>query len=140
MTFQVPLQKGPTFSKDLFELISNELVELKLETDCWPDRTVFSGRLGKELLEFVSQSNWDLAKFGPTHQEGIVDKIRFEYSKPLSQIEDRDGTVFDQQLKDRQINGILDASARAKLIDSYSRPAFVIERTIRPYREIKLKR
>lgn len=140
MTLSVPKIKGVSFAKELFDALSNELIDLKLEAGKWPDSINFSGLLGQELYEFIAKAEWDFSKFGPKSVGGVVDRIRLEYSKPVHQIEDRGQTIFDQSFNERKVNGIPGAETMAKIAGAYSTPAFTIERQVRPYREIKLKR
>jgi len=139
MQFEVPITKDPEFANQLLSTLSDYLVELKEETGKWPDRVSFGGPLGKELSSFIEEREWDLKKFGPTH-EGIVNKIVFYYSKPIDQIEDRGGTIFDERLHGKRVNGIPGPETIAKLVSTYAAPAFIIQRQVRPTREIKLIR
>jgi hypothetical protein len=139
MQFEVPITKDPGFAGLLLETLSDQLIALKEETGKWPDQVVFGGPIGKELFSFIEERAWDLKKFGPTH-EGIVNKIVFGYSKPLDQIEDRGGTVFDERLHGKRVNGIPGPETIAKIVSTYAAPAFVIQRQVRPKREIILIR
>ena len=139
MQFEVPITKDPEFANQLLSTLSDYLVELKEETGKWPDRVSFGGPLGKELFSFIEEKSWDLKKFGPTH-EGIVNKIVCYYSKPLDQIEDKGGTIFDERLHGKRVNGIPGPETIAKIVSAYAAPAFIIQRQVRPTREIKLIR
>ena len=140
MKLFVPNNKDVAFAKELFETLSNELIDLKVESGKWPDSISFTGPLGKEILEFIERAEWDFKSFGPKFAPGPVNKIRIEYSKPLEQISGQERTIFDQSFNERQINGIPGPETVAKIVGEYSRPAFTIQRTIRPTREITLKR
>ena len=139
MNFDIPLIKDDSFSLELFSLLSNNLSELKMSTGKWPDLVIFGGPLGKELISFIGEKGWDLSKFGIVHQ-GIVNKLIFEYSKPLDQIEDRGGTIFDSTLNGKMINGLPGRETLHKIISTYTIPAFTIERKVRPKIEIQLFR
>lgn len=139
MTLNVPNVKGAAFSKELFDAVSGELIDLKLEAGKWPDVVLFSGPLGREVYEFIVAAGWEFTDFGPKWVSGQVNRIRLEYSKPVSQVEDR-GTMLDQSFNERRVNGIPGQEMMAKIAGVYSTPAFTIERQIRPYREIRLKR
>lgn len=139
MRFEVPISKDAAFINLLFTTLSDRLVELKEETGKWPDRIHFGGSIGKELLSFIEEKGWDLQKFGPFH-EGQINKLIFYYSKPLDQIEDRGGTIFDEALHGKKVNGIPGPKTIQKIISTYAAPAFTIQRQIRPKREIFLTR
>jgi len=140
MTFQVPATKDGPFTMQFFQILSDNLLELKIEAGKWPDRIAFSGNLGKELYEFIAEKGWDLKQFNLTLVASPVDKIIFEYSKPLTQIEDKGATIFDESFNGRKVNGIAGADVMQKILTAYSAPAFKIERTIRPKLEVILTR
>jgi hypothetical protein len=134
----VPKIKDSNFSSQLFNELSEKLSDLRSETSKWPDSLIFSGDIGKELFEYIQNNGWDLLAFNPKWVTG-PNKIIFEYSKPLTQIEDK-GTIFDSSFSERKINGIPGPETMAKIISKYVAPSFTIERTIRPSRQIKLVR
>lgn len=139
MTLGVPKVKGVDFAKELFDALSGELTDLKMESGKWPDSIHFGGSLGQELYDFIMAAEWEFSQFGPKAVGGSINRIRLEYSKPVHQIEDR-GTILDQSFNERRVNGIPGQETMARLASVYSTPAFTIERQIRPYREIRLKR
>ena len=138
MRFNISHISESRFATELFQIISDTMLELRDEAGKWPDRITFSGPLGKEVHSFIEKSDWDLKKFNPNYINGIVDKIIFDYSKPVDQIEDRGSTIFDGDLNNRTVQGIAGAETVQKILSSYSAPAFRIERQIRPKREIHL--
>lgn len=138
MTLAIPKIKDGRFSSELFSKISDALSDLKIENGKWPDSMVFSGPLGKDLFNFIEEKGWDLFAFNPKNLPG-PNKIIFEYSKPLSQIEEK-GTLFDSSFSEKTINGIPGKETISKIIQKYAAPAFTIERTVRPKKEIKLIR
>ena len=140
MQFKVPIEKDVAFANSLLDVLSSCLTELKTETGKWPDRLIFSGSLGKEIHAFLIDKDWDLSHFNPTYLTSAVNKIRLEYSKPISQIEDRESTIFDGSLSSREISGIPDARTMAKITSVASSSGFKIERSIRPSLEIRLFR
>jgi hypothetical protein len=140
MRFDVPVEKDSPFILALFEAISDNLSELKITHGKWPDRVYFSGQLGKELYSFIIKAGWDLAKFNPQEINSIVNKISFEYSKPLDQIDDSSVTMMDAPLHNRVVNGFPGEKTIQKIIGAYSPPSFKIERTVRPTLEIRLFR
>jgi hypothetical protein len=140
MELNVPLNKDSQFDSTLFKVISDGLTELYYETGKWPDSTIFSGTIGNELYNHLHNKDWDLKKFGPLCLPGGTNKIRIEYSKPLNQIEDNSIPIMTDDLNGRQVNGFMGPEAMAKLMSSYSQPSFKIERTVRPYYEIRLVR
>ena len=137
MNLNVPKEKDAKFAQNLFVLISDSLCELRDETDKWPDRIIFSGPLGKEVHSFIMEKGWDLAKFNPQAVAG-GNIITFDYSKPLTQIEERGTTLFDESFNNRTMKGIPGPNTVQKIISTYSAPAFKIERQIRPKLEIFL--
>lgn len=140
MRLAVPQIKDVSFSNALFRELSENLTELKIENGKWPDQIIFSGSLGKEAFDHMQSLGWEMNTFNPKSIGGIVDKIRIEYSKPLSQIEDRGGTIFDESLASKTINSLPDAKTMAKIHAAYSGLKYTIERSVRPSIEIRLFR
>lgn len=140
MQFKVPQIKTAQFATDLFNLLSDSIFELKGECGKLPDQVTFSGPLGKEVHSFIVEKGWDLKQFGLSFENSPVNKIRFEYSKPVDQIEDKGATIFDEGFNNRKINGIPGPETIQKIIGAYSAPAFKIERQVRPNLEIRLTR
>ena len=139
MILGIPKDKSSIFANELFNTLSNILVELREATGKWPDQILFSGHLGKELHNYIIKNDWNLSQFSPKSQDG-ADKIFIQYSKPLLQIEEGSRTLFDKPLNDRIINHIPDANTFNKIVGAYASTSFTIERTIKPKIEIKLKR
>ena len=140
MHFKVPAIKDATFANELFNLLSDCLFELKGECGKLPDKVTMSGPLGKEVHSFVIEKAWDLKQFGVNYANSLVNKITFEYSKPVDQIEDKGSTIFDESFNGKKVNGIVGPETVQKILGAYSAPAFKIERQVRPKMEIKLIR
>lgn len=140
MKFKVPKEKDHTFSSQFFQLLSENLTELRIESGKWPDSILFTGNLGKELFDFIESLGWDLAHFNPRYTQNIVNKIVFSYSRPIDQIEERGKTIFDESFNNRTISGIPGNETLGKILGAYSNFAFKIERKIQPKIEITLVR
>jgi hypothetical protein len=140
MQFKVPQIKPQSFATDLFNLLSDSIFELRNECGKLPDKIIFSGPLGKEVHLFITEKGWDLKQFGLQVSTSIVNKIIFEYSKSVDQIEDKGATIFDESFNSKKINGIPGPETIQKILGAYSAPAFKIERQVRPKMEIKLIR
>lgn len=140
MHFKVPTIKDAAFANELFNLLSDCLFELKGECGKLPDKVTLSGPLGKEVHSFVIEKSWDLKQFGVNYANSLVNKITFEYSKPVDQIEDKGSTIFDEKFNGKIVNGIVGPETVQKILGVYSTPAFKIERQVRPKMEIKLIR
>lgn len=140
MQFKVPKEKDSQFALNLFSVIEENLIELKMEAGTWPDRVVLSGPLGREVKEFITAKGWALDQFNLQEAASPVNKIVFEFSKPVDQIEERGTTIFDERLGEKKISGIPGRETAAKILSTYAQPAFKIEKQIRPKREIILIR
>ena len=140
MQFKVPKEKDSTFTLNLFSVIEENLVSLKIESRKWPDRVVLSGPLGKEIHEFIKSKDWKLEQFNFENSNSPVNKIVFEFSKPIDQIEDRGATIFEDRLSEKKISGIPGRETVSKILSTYAQPAFKIEKKIRPKRELILIR
>lgn len=140
MQFKIPKEKDSTFTLNLFSVIEENLISLKMESGKWPDRVILSGPLGKEVHDFIIAKDWKLEQFNFEKSNSPVNKIIFEFSKPIDQVEDRGGTIFDEKLGDRKISGIPGRETVAKILSTYAQPAFKIEKQIRPKLELILIR
>lgn len=140
MRFNIPIEKDDTFAFSLFDLLAQNLSDLRNEAGKWPDRLTFSGPLGKEVHSYVVEKAWDLKKFNPIVSNGIVNQIIIDYSKPITQIDDSGATIFDESLNNRIINNVPGKETMQKVLSKYAAPSFKIERQIRPSIEIELIR
>ena len=134
----VPQQKDQGFSNALFNVLSDGLNELRLETGKWPDSIIISGPLGMEVHSFILDQGWDLSAFGLKYLSSPVNKIRLEYSKPLDQIRDVGKTLFDKPIGDTEIKGIPGRETIDSIMKTYLNFSYTIQRTVRPAYEIPL--
>ena len=141
MKFIVPVKKEGQFAMAFFRCISDNLDELRMETNKWPDQIIFSGPLGKELFEFLEKSGWDFKQFNPQF-EGIANKITFKNSKVLTIIEDNNAPILDSSLGNNMMNGIIGKETMSKITAAYSGStnSFRKEKTVRPQISIQLVR
>lgn len=140
-SFIVPIEKDSQFSIKFFKILSDNLAILHAETDQWPDQILFSGRLGKELFEYYQKAGWDLKQFNPAF-EGTTEKITFQYSKPLTIIEDNNAPIMDSSMGENMMKGIPSEKTMRSIVNAYSSSTLGLkkERTIRPTRWVLLAR
>jgi hypothetical protein len=139
MKIDIPINKDNNFSAKLFNLLSKNFIELKNETGKWPECLILSGSLGKEIHSFFIEKAWELSQFNPQCL-GLPNKIIIKYSKPINQIKDVGKTIFDDKMGDRTISGIPSSDTMKSLFSTYSNLSYTLEKTIRPFREIRLFR
>lgn len=142
MRFKVPVEKDASFNATFFQFLNKAILDCGDEVYKWPDKITFSGRLGLELYNIIEENNWSLDRFNPTHVKSPVDKIIIEFTKPVSQTEER-GVVRDDKLHDKIIEGIPGKETVQKIQDYASGSMsmnYNIERNVRPKVEIKLHR
>ena len=141
MTFRVPLKKDLEFSQKLFSILSEHVSDLVIEHDKLPNQIIFTGELGKELLDFIHEKEWDFKGFNLESASGVHSALIFKYSSPLTQVEGQMGVTFEGgTLHNKQINGIPGPETAQKILSAYSSPMFTIERTVRPEKRINLIR
>lgn len=140
MKLKIPKELNNQFSVDLFRALSEGLNELRAETGKWPDSIIISGPLGREVHDFILSQGWKLDQFGIRYAGGIVNKIRLEYSKPLDEIKEVGGTIFDKPIGEIEISGIPSKKMVDTIVSTYSNFSYTIKRTIRPNMEIILIR
>lgn len=140
MKLGVPNEKDAKFGITFFQCISDNLDDLRFETNKWPDQIIFSGPLGKELFTFLENSGWDLRQFNPEF-EGTADKITFKYSKVLTLIEDANAPDLDSSMEAKMMKGIPSQNTMNKVTKAYiSTSSFRKERTARPQIIVRLFR
>lgn len=140
MRLEVPLHKESDFALNCFEVLGEALSLLKQENGKWPDLIYFQGTLGREVLEFINNLGWEIGQFNPTLTLGPVNKIRIEFSKSVSQIEEIGKNFFDESFNGKTINSLIDGKTADKIAASYSNLSYTISREVKPYLEIKLVR
>lgn len=141
MKFEVPVEKDLKFVQSLFELISDNISGLAWENEKLPNQIIFTGPLGKELLDLIQEKEWDFNKFNLESTGGIHSTLTFKYNAPLTQTEGKLNTLFEGgTLHNKEINGIPGPETAQKILSTYSSPGFTIERTVRPEKRIVLIR
>lgn len=139
ITLKIPQQKSADFSTELFSAILRKIEEFGIEFGVTPDRIEFGGPLGKEVLLFIQEANWNLSQWNPVSQDG-PNRIFFKYTKEITQIEERGSISMGDSLSGRVISGIPDSTTMGKIIGHVAGPGFTIERKVRPESWIKLER
>lgn len=138
MKFQVPIEKDLTFAQDLIAMISENISDLTGEYEKLPNKIIFTGSLGKELLSFIQEKEWNFKGFDLESTDTILDALIFKYNTPLTQIDGR--TSVMGSLHGKEINGIPGPETAQKIISTYASPSFMLERTVRPEKRILLIR
>lgn len=141
MKFKVPIEKDTRFAQELFSLISEHVSDLTEEHEKFPNKMVFAGPIGNEVLLYIREKDWNFKGFSLESVGGSLNALTFMYDSPLKQTEGRFGAIFDEgSLHNKTINGIPGPETTQKIISTYSSPGFMIERTIRPEKKILLIR
>lgn len=138
MKFQVPIEKDLTFAQNLIAMISENISDLTGEYEKLPNKIIFTGSLGKELLSFIQEKEWNFKGFDLESTDAILDALIFKYNTPLTQIDGR--TSVMGSLHGKEINGIPGPETAQKIISTYASPSFMLERTVRPEKRILLIR
>ena len=139
ITLKVPQQKSSDFSTELFSALFRKIEEFEIEFGVTPEKIEFGGPLGKEVLIFIQEANWNLSQWNPVAQDG-PNRIFFKYTKEITQIEERGSISMGDSLNGRVISGIPDSITMGKIIGHAAGPGFTIERKVRPESWIKLER
>ena len=141
MIFNVPLEKDSAFAQNLFLIISENVSDLVMEHDTLPNQIIFTGPLGKELLNFIQEKEWNFKGFSLESADGVHSALIFKYSNALTQVDGNMGVSFEGgTLHNKQINGIPGPETVQKILSTYASPMFTIERTVRPEKRINLIR
>lgn len=139
ITLKIPQQKSVNFSTKLFSVLFKKVEEFELEFGVSPDKIIFGGPLGKEVLFFIQEANWNISQWNPEAQDG-PNRIFLKYTKEITQIEERGSIPMGDTLNGRVISGIPDSNTWSKIVQHADGPGFTIERKVRPESWIKLER
>jgi hypothetical protein len=141
MQFQVPVEKDINFIQEFFALMSENISDLTSEYEKHPNKIIFMGSLGKELLNLIQEKEWNFKGFDLESANGTLNALIFKYSAPLTQVDGRMSPLFDGgTLHGKEINGIPGPETTQKIISTYASPSFMLERTVRPEKRILLVR
>ncbi len=141
MKLHVPLKKDSSFAQELFSILSENISDLAIENEKLPNKIIFTGILGKEILCFIKEKEWNFKGFDLESVSGTQNALIFKYNTPLTQVDERMSTLFDGgTLNGKEINGIPGPETAQKIISTYSSPSFTLERTTRPEKRILLVR
>ena len=146
MKLTVPINKDASFSTTFFNTLSECINILGSETGKWPDRILFSGQIGGELVQLIESTGWDLGRFEISHSVSNLNQMTVDYSKPLDQIEDIDQSgkskqsYYNESIHGKVIKGIPSQSTLNHIIGSTAISTFKLERKIRPRVDVKLIR
>ena len=110
-----------------------------MEFEVMPDKITFGGPLGKEVLLFIQEANWNISEWNPESLAG-PNRIFLKYTKEITQIEERGSISMGDSLNGRVISGIPDSATMGKIVQHAAGPGFTIERKLRPEHWIKLVR
>jgi hypothetical protein len=137
----VPKEKGDSFARDLFTMISENVTLLAEENEKLPRVMLFCGPIGSEILDFIKEKGWSFEGFKLERVGGQANSLVFKYDAPLTQVDDPNSVIFEEgSLHGKKINGIPGEGMMQKMIASYASTQFKIERTVRPEKRITLKR
>jgi len=140
MRFEVPVKKDSGFATSLFSLIDSQFSELATEHKKIPSQIIFSGRLGKELHEFIKGLSWNFSHFELIEKEG-PSQLVFKYHEPLDQVKELERIDFqDQGLDGRTVEGIIGKKETASMLALYASGGLRIEKKINPEKIINLIR
>jgi hypothetical protein len=139
ITLNIPQQKSADFSKELFSVFFKAIEEFGIEFGVMPNKIIFGGPLGKEVLFFIQEANWNILQWNPEAQDG-PNRIFLKYTKEITQIEERGSIPMGDSLNGRVISGIPDPVTMGKIVQHAAGPGFTIERKLRPESWIKLVR
>ena len=139
LEYKVPFDKDSKFSTDFFYFFSDCIDRIGSETERWPNKVTFLGKIGQELLDIIINNDWDFKRFNLVHQNSTLNKIIIEFDKPLDQTEER-GYVKGDRFTGKTMEGIPGDTTVSKMKEHSMNMNFTIERKIRPKLEVILKR
>jgi hypothetical protein len=146
MEFRIPFNKGPEFTSQFFNIISDCIDELGTQTGKWPDQITFAGSLGKELMDLIKLSEWNMDRFQLVQDSSVIDKMTIGYSKELDQIisigvDGKSTPNFSTESMHGQImNGIPGPNTVARIQAHVLSSTFKMEKKVRPKVEVRLIR
>tara|TARA_Y100000389_G_scaffold197993_1_gene233649 strand:+ start:606 stop:1025 length:420 start_codon:yes stop_codon:yes gene_type:complete len=137
-TFKVPKIKPDSFNFELFKILCNSIDELGFENNKVPTSIKFTGVLGKELFDIITELKWDLASLNPIFLDSNYSQILIGYDKALTRTENIG--VPNQGIDGKIIEGFPSANTVRHIISSSIDLTFTKESTSRPEIAIQLIR
>ena len=133
--FKVPVIKSDSFNFDLFKILCNSIDELGFENNKVPTSIKFTGELGKELFDIITELKWDLAKLNPIFIDSNYSQILIGYNKALTKVENIgtpnegiDGKIIEGFPSENTVKHIISSSIDLTFTkESTSRPEIIIQ-------------
>jgi len=85
--FKVPVLKDANFKLSLFQLLSNSIDELGFDNQKVPTSIKFTGKLGREVFEMITELKWDLKNLNPIFVDSRISQIVIGYTDQLTRKE-----------------------------------------------------
>ena len=141
IVIKVPYDKKSEFMTRFFYTLSEAIDFLGYNYGKSPDVITFQGKIGREILESINTTGWNLDKFNPSivGETSIYSDIVISYNKKIK-LESNSGVPRHDILNGKIINGIPGPDTINKLISYSSNYSSVTERYIDPKYIIVLKR
>lgn len=136
--FKVPVIKPDSFNFDLFKILCNSIDELGFENNKVPTSIKFTGELGKELFDIVTELKWDLDKLNPIFIDSDYSQILIGYDKALTKVENMG--IPNEGIDGKIIEGFPSKNAINHIVSSSIDLTFTKESTVRPEISINLIR
>ena len=119
MKIKVPKYPDAIFKHEIVKLVNGLIQILVDDYEERPDRLVFSGKLGRFLLNMYYEDIWDIGEIEVTWRDGY-DQLIIEYTKNIT-IKKGEGDIPfapDQSLDGKIIEGIPGSMTMSKIVGS----------------------
>jgi hypothetical protein len=128
--FTVPVVKPDSFNLELFSMLLDYIDELGFENNKVPTSIKFTGILGKELFDIITELKWDLDKLNPIFLDSNHSQILIGYDKALTRTENIG--IPNQGIGGKIIEGFPSENTVKHIISSSIDLTFTKESTSRP--------
>lgn len=136
--FKVPVLKDANFKISLFQMLSNSIDELGFDNQKVPSSIKFTGKLGREIFETITELKWDLNNLNPIFVDSRVSQIIIGYTDKITKTESIG--ISSESIDGRIIEGIPSDNSMRSLISTSLNITFNKERTLDPHIIINLIR
>lgn len=141
MKIKVPKYPDIIFKREIVKLVNGLIQRLVDDYEKRPDELIFSGKLGRFLLNMYYEEIWDIGEIEIRWREGR-DQLTIEYTENVTIKKDDGGIPFapGEDLDGKIIDGIPGSRTMGKIVGARSSGInYEMEKTERPKLVIELE-
>lgn len=142
VTINIEYGDKSEYGTRFFYTLSEAIDFLGWEYQKLPDTIEFSGKESSRIYEYVTNMNWDLAKFNPTNIDSTsnYNYVKITYSKSFKWTIESSQPMRDSDMNGRVVSGIPSSETMSKIIQYSSNISTTSEKWIKPEYTIIIKK